>query len=317
MRMVRARWGALPVAAVLCLALLSGCSGSPAADAGDDADPASQLDLQATETTGVIRGVVVDDAIRPIANATVTARGAGPERTASTSGDGAFGFEGLEPGTWFVSAEKLAHKGGQASVEVDAGVDDPPLVKLLLVFVPGAAPFVTEAKVEAFVQCIIPGANVCAIVNLYPCILAGLCDPTMEDTSFDVLHDEIVPLQRTPDWLQTEIVWESTQAATPGLGIQYSNYDAAAPGRGETSSVVRGHSPLLYSMAADTLGEWGVGTTKGIGHEIFGHMDETSAVGSLGFVVNQRVDFFFDVFYGYTPPEGWRLSVDGPAQPPR
>lgn len=305
--------------ALLVLALpaaLAGCSdaGAPAA-----ADPADGLGLAATATTGVLRGVVVDEAIRPVPNATVEARGPeGRSQTARTDADGLFGFAGLLPGTWFVSVEKLAYSPAQTSVEVAAGVDDPPLVKLSVVYDPGQAPFFVATKVEAFIQCIVPGANVCAIVNLYPCILLGMCDPTVDDTSFVVLLDEVLSQQRTPDLLQTEILWESTQAVTPGLGIQYSNYDPEAPGRGAISAAVRGRSPLLYTMDNATLEEWEVGTKKGIGHEIFGHMDETSAVGSLGFVVNQRVDFYFTVFYGYTPPEGWTFSGEGKVPtPPR
>lgn len=306
-------------ALALLLALgLAGC-GAPAEpnQAANVPEGLDKLALQATATTGVIRGVVVDEAIRPVANASVTARGPGAERTSSTSADGLFGFDGLEPGSWFVSVSKVAYEDAQVSTEVVAGVADPAVVKVLLVFVPSEAPFLTELHVEAFVQCIIPGANVCAIVNLYPCIVAGYCDPVVDDTSFVVLHDEVVGLQRVPDWLQTEILWESTQAATPGFGIQYSDYDAESPGRGASSQTVRGRSPLVYSMGEELLSEWEVGLTKGIGHEIFGHMDETSAIGSLGFVLNQRVDFYFHVFYGYLPAEGWQFSVDGASPPPR
>ena len=309
---------AVAIAIVTAAAIaLAGCGspGEPPA-ATDELAGLDGLDLAATATTGVLRGVVVDDAIRPLANASVTARGPGGERTATTGPDGLFGFQGLAPGTWFVSVAKLAYEEAQVSAEVVAGVSDPPVVKVLLVFVPGEAPFVTEVHVEAFIQCIVPGANVCAIINLYPCAYAGQCDPIVDDTSFVVLHDEVVSLQRVPDWLQAEILWESTQAATPGLGIQYSNFDAESPGRGASSDVVRGRSPLLYAKDADALAEWEVGLTKGIGHEIFGHMDETSVIGSLGFVLNQRVDFFFHVFYGYVPSEGWQFSLDGAAPPP-
>jgi Carboxypeptidase regulatory-like domain len=305
---------------VAAAVVLAGCNApSDPAEAGDgvDVEGLDGLALEATATTGVLRGVVVDEAIRPVANASVTARGPGDERTATTAADGLFGFAGLAPGTWFVSVGKVAYEEAQVSTEVVAGVAEPAVVKVLLVYIPGEAPFLTEVHVEAFIQCIVPGANMCAIINLYPCIVAGYCEPIVDDTSFVVLHDEVVSLQRVPDWLQTEILWESTQAATPGLGIQYSNYDAESPGRGESSDTVRGRSPLVYAKDAEALADWEVGLAKGIGHEIFGHMDETSAVGSIGFVVNQRVTYFFHAFYGYVPPEGWIFSADGavPAPP--
>lgn len=297
-------------AGVLALALAGCASGG---------EPEAALDgLQATETTGVIRGIVVDDAIRPVAGAAVTARGAGAEHRTTTDGNGTFGFAGLAPGTWFVTAAKLAYAEAQQSVEVEAGVDVPPLTKLLLAFVPSEAPFFTEVKVEAFVQCIVPGANLCAIVNLYPCAVAGLCDPILDDTSYIVLYDHLVALARRPDWLQTEVVWESTQSLSPALSIRYSAYgpDDGA-GLDERQDRVRGRSPLLMQMGPERMDEWETGTEEGIAHEFFGHMEETAAVGSLGVVLNQRVTFFSHTFYGYAPPPGWQFSVEGSVpQPP-
>ncbi|MFA5944794.1 MAG: carboxypeptidase-like regulatory domain-containing protein [Candidatus Thermoplasmatota archaeon] len=296
--------------------LLAGCS-SPA-----DTDPADDdaLGLVATATTGILRGVVVDDAIRPLANATVAARGpTGEERTTVTAADGLFGFEGLAPGTWFVTGRKLADEDSQGNIEVEAGVDNPPVVKLLLVFVPGEAPFVTELKVEAFVQCIVPGANLCAIANLYPCALAGYCAPIVDDTSFVQLYDSLVALQRTPDWFQLEVVWDSTQSISPDLAIlgsAHSPDDGA--GRDERQAAVNGPSPLLWTLNQTLAKEWELGTAEGVGYEIFGHTEAASPIGSAGFVLSQRVDFFFHVFYGYMPPEGWQFSVDGVVpQPPR
>ncbi|MHB1260560.1 MAG: carboxypeptidase-like regulatory domain-containing protein [Thermoplasmatota archaeon] len=311
-------WKAMAGIAALLVAL-AGC-GSPGS--GESAGTPEGLDapaLEATATTGVIRGVVVDDAIRPLANATVTVRGeSGADRTAVTGADGFFGFEGLAPGTWFVSADKPAHEGAQASTEVVAGVSDPPVVKLLLVFLPSEAPFFTEIKVEAFVQCIVPGANLCAIINLYPCALAGYCQPIVEDTSHILLYDHLVALARTPDWLQTEVVWESTQSLSPALAIRYSAYSPAdGAGLDERQDRVSGQSPLVIRMDPERLAEWKTGTEEGLSHEFFGHMEETSAVGSLGFVLNQRVTAFSHAFYGYAPSETWQFSVDGAAQPPR
>ena len=298
---------------------LAGC-GAPAAPSGanEGADGLDELALEATATTGVLRGVAVDDAIRPVANASVVARGPAGERTATTSADGLFGFDGLAPGTWFVSVGKLAYEDAQVSAEVVAGVADPPVLKVLLVFLPGEVPFFTEVKVEAFVQCIIPGANLCTIINLYPCALAGYCEPIVDDTSYVLLHDELVSLQRTPDWLQTELVWESTQSVSPALAIRASAHSPEdGAGLDSRQDRVRGESPLRMGWNKTLLLDWETGTKEGVSYEVFGHMQEASAAGSFGFVLNQRVSFFFHAFYGYTPPEGWQFSVDGPAPPPR
>lgn len=306
------------LAGLLVAAMLAGCAAGDGGDAVDGLAEGAPV-LEATATTGVIRGVVVDEAIRPIANVSVTARGPdGAERSASTDVDGFFGLSGLAPGTWFLTSEKVAYTSTQQSVEVVAGVSEPPVTKLQVTFVPGEVPFYTEVKVEAFVQCIIPGANMCAIINLYPCAVANYCEPIVDDTSFIVLYDHLVSLARTPDWLQTEVVWESTQSVSPALAVRYSSY-APEDGAGldERQDRVAGESPLVYRMDQANLTEWDVGIEAGITHEFFGHTEALSPVGSLGIVVNQRVTFFSHTFYGYLPPAEWRFSSEPVPQPPQ
>ena len=81
--------------ALLLMATLAGCADESAPAAPDE--PAFDgFDLEATDDTGIIRGVVVDQAIVPIAEATVTLQSG--EQTESNEG-GAFGFAALEPGS--------------------------------------------------------------------------------------------------------------------------------------------------------------------------------------------------------------------------
>jgi hypothetical protein len=56
----------LPALAVLALVLLAGCSADPGTDATDPADDIDFGDVKATDTTGVIRGLVVDGTVRPL-----------------------------------------------------------------------------------------------------------------------------------------------------------------------------------------------------------------------------------------------------------
>src|SRR5687767_9017090 len=90
------------VALLMAATLLSGCTGGggkPAQTTGPAAD-FEDLDLKATETTGLIRGLVVDEAIRPVAGADVgTTLPDGSARNTTSAADGAFGFDGLPPGT--------------------------------------------------------------------------------------------------------------------------------------------------------------------------------------------------------------------------
>src|SRR5205085_10528739 len=98
-------------------------------------------------------------------------------------------------------------------------------------FIPGQAPFLNEFKIDAFVECIVPGANVCAIAYLYPCAvstaLGQSCSNYTSDTSFVLFYDALVSQQRIPDWFQAELDWESTQAVSDWLNIRYSAHEPA------------------------------------------------------------------------------------------
>ena len=110
---------------------------------------ANDLDVQATDTTGVIRGVLVDDALRPLAGAAVQLQGGG---NATTNEAGAFGFDGLEAGTYFLSASKDGYATIQQAVEVVAGNSNPDTVKVLLAAVARATPFVEALSAKMFIS---------------------------------------------------------------------------------------------------------------------------------------------------------------------
>lgn len=76
---------------------LAGCSQGGSPDEADVNLP--DLGLEATATTGLIRGVVVDEAIRPIEGAKISLQAGSASQETTTTPEGAFGFDGLEPGT--------------------------------------------------------------------------------------------------------------------------------------------------------------------------------------------------------------------------
>src|SRR5690348_9184805 len=92
---------------LLGAAVLAGCAGKgPAQDASDVPTP-SVTGVKSTADTGIILGVVVDPAIQPVPGANVTVNVPGHSPMAATTGqDGGFGFQGLSPGEYFVSAHK-------------------------------------------------------------------------------------------------------------------------------------------------------------------------------------------------------------------
>ena len=313
----------LPRAVVACLllALLAGCTGGGKAHAKDDT-PA----LQATATTGVIRAVVVDDAIRPLGGVNVTARGASATFNRTTGADGFVGFEGLPPGTYFLKASKRGYSEVQQSVEVVAGVGDSPVVKMQLAVRIGDLAFYQEFKLEGFLECSASVGNWCFIANYYPCLVehtAGqACTGNLtNDNSYFAIDKPLLDLQRIPDWMQIEMVWESTQAAGQDLEMR-ADFLKAGNVTIDSSKTVLGPSPLLLLVNQTLLQKNGIGTTHSLGIETFhGGPDQlcsqTSDCLLAGAAVQQRFTDFLHIFYGYTPPDGWRFSTDGTVpQPP-
>ncbi|MGB0652958.1 MAG: carboxypeptidase-like regulatory domain-containing protein [Thermoplasmatota archaeon] len=308
------------IALLLVTVALAGCSDGGGGGGDELEDPAlGNIDVTATSTTGVIRGVVVDAAIRPITGATVSVPlpGGADALTSETDESGAFGFEGLEPGTYFVKVTKLGYFDQQQSVDVVAGVNEPPAVKVLLEVNVETTPFYEEYTFNGFVECGHPNVAVCGVVDLVANLTLG--GPITND-NFLVRY----PLGQVPSMVQSEMVWQSTQA----LGGQFSlihswNGDCTLLCDDE----VTGGSPLLLISNETTIAEatWGAGedlivrTFSGPAGEPVACVPATPPAtssefcptNSVGLAVQQEFTIFTHVFYGYTPPEGWRFTEGG------
>ena len=309
---------AFPVLAALVLAsaALAGCSGGGKKD-GPDSQDFQDLGLQASSTTGVLRGVVVDPAIRPVAGASVTVSGPG-SGTATTNADGLFGFSGLAPGTYFVRAAKAGFNETQTSADVVAGVDEPAIVKVLLTPDPSKAPYVSTYIFEGFIEC--SGSFVA--VGFAACSSAGF-----PNDKFSAQY----PLDKPPQWVQSEAVWESTQAVSPGLDVVYSYQGADVLYTNYVEA--RGPSPLLLqaneSVAASA--DTGLGNGTDLLIRVFNEPVEGTrppdpvggdncvdrpALGGcatgVGVTVEQSFNIVTNVFYGFVPDPSWRYTVDGP-----
>ncbi len=324
--------------AFLTAALLAGCSDNgpapPAEDAGFE-----DLGLQATEETGVIRGVVIDAAITPISGVAVSVRSGDVEPLSATTNEaGAFGFDGLAPGTWFITASKPGYFDAQQSVEVVADVADPPAVKILLEANEAARPYYEQYVFEGFMECGVTTPAVGVALCLAPNLVAELaCD------EFDVcvgnttnensqVHYEVT---RLPQWAQSEMVWDSTQALGNELALMYSwsgdcgllcDHDV----RGESPLVLRANETVLQ-----TIGFGGNNTDLYV--RVFTDDNDATrppqdticwpdvpgviGAGCLnsgdGVTLEQSFTIYTHVFYGYLPPEGWTFIESGsPPAPP-
>src|SRR5689334_7265977 len=107
----------LAVLVAVAFVVLPGCTGG--AGAGDPgADSFADLGVAPTSTTGIILGVVVDSAIRPIKGAAVDVSGLGVQQNATTDDGGRFAVGGLPAGTYLLKATHVLFGSVQTNVEV-------------------------------------------------------------------------------------------------------------------------------------------------------------------------------------------------------
>lgn len=291
----------LPIALLLALALAGCAEGGATPDQDALVDESEFEGVQATATTGVIRGVVVDEAVRPIAGAAITLAGNDP-REATSSDAGAFAFADLEPGTYFLTTTKVGYNSVQTSVDVVAGVQEPPITKVLLVADPTSTPFVTSATLDGFIEC-----SVRAFVYGI-----ALCEGIGND---NVVHD--LNLDGVPTFAQGELVWDSTQA----LGDELS-FNWRKTGTNSDYIDTEGPSPLLLQANATLLGENDVGTEQPLRSVIFtGHnpLTEPPAGGlwGVGIQAQQRFTIYLHAFYNFEPQPDWRFTVNGAPEVPQ
>jgi hypothetical protein len=317
---------ALLLAALLAAGVLAGCS-SKAPDATPDAD-FSSLGLDATATTGVLRGIVVDDSIRPIAGANVTLSPG--DASARTGAEGTFGFDGLAPGTYFVRVDRAGYNGTQASTDVVAGVAEPPVLKVLLARNPATSPYVETLTFNGFLSF---GASI-GITSVGTTI-NGAISQTLDDHSI-----WNVQVTAVPDWAQGELVWEQNQPAG-GMLIWEMVEGGTNNYRGHRETAVSPalaywNTTVLQDNASSVLAD-------GIDYRFFGGPHPLLSPGGgvvppagqcptvdtvvlgprnpctfgYGFTVQQRADAYVHHFYNFAPPEGWRFTTDGaPTVPP-
>lgn len=297
--------------AVLFLLLIA-----PLAGCADDAPevPADPLDVRPTETTGIVRGVVVDAAIVPVRDATVTV--AGPDATTTTDRNGTFAFGGLEPGAYRLRVERDGYFPFELVVTVEAGLEDPPLVRVQLERDLAASPYATAYQWDGYIQC---GLSLVAACGALDIVGAG-------EDRFITSH----PTDPDPAWVQSEMVWESSQPVSDELWIWHS-YSSKQGAFNGSFGWVQGASPLLMVTHAGDLNQYGsnrsweaLGVHNDITPRVFsGSITGTRApggcytapgvveyCGGVGFTLEQEFTVFTHLFYRYAPPGDWRFTQD-------
>jgi hypothetical protein len=308
--------------AVLALsALLAGCAGG-----GGKADDAQ---VQATATTGVIRGVVVDEAIRPLAGVKILIPlSDGTELNHTTAADGAFAFDQLQPGAYVVHARKLGFLDASVATNVTAGVDVPENVRVQLLADVLNSPAIEQYSFNGFLQCSVTAVALRAAACNPDEAAQPVCQlPVDVCTSGpgNLTSDEFMAVhtvsKQSVRFLQMELVWEAGSQASSSLRAIPGSRD---PASGEINDYrpFEGPSPLVMPMDGAVAQGLFIGNGKDLVVRVFsGYVNGTappmclpSPVGcpwGVGASYEQRFQLFTHVFYGFTPPEGWQFGRDG------
>ena len=283
---------------LLVATVLAGC-----ADGGtglvDDAPP-----LDVTETTGGIRGVVVDQAITPIEGATVTLLQSG--QSVQTDADGLFKFTGLEPGTYFLSTEKLLYEGVQTSVAVQAGVANPPLVNIQIARIAGLNPFREITQFTGFYEC--------AFALFFITDSCDMAARTVHDEGVDPVPRSIQNNVNTDfyTWsssIQTivqEAFWDTSATSRLWIMVDSTPIDNGCDCSEYTYVEATGESPTY--ARADMPTEAGVPWPEdGKDVAIRGFVPFTDNPQDVQYALNVEFEIFTTFFHNYKAQEGWNI----------
>lgn len=275
--------------AAMVLLLFAGCT-SKTGGTPSDTIPVPSVSVKATPTTGVIRGVVVDAAIHPLAGVLVSVPVAGkPAMTTTTAADGGFGVSGLPPATYFVSAKKAGFQPTQVSVEVQAGVDEPKPIKILLQPDPASAPYFTVFKFDGYIEC----SMTLVVLRFAACSLAA------STTGDNFLAD--YTLDQPPQWIQSEAVWSSTQSAGDSMGLSITDFSTANQ---ENVNATDGPSPIFITVNATTAAERHYGTNNTVTIRMFNSEYPPTDPHAMPTVQDAYKSTVYPAYNGTAPQQG-------------
>lgn len=314
------------LAATLCLAL-AGCTGG-----GSDQPDAdfSDLDVAVTDTTGAIRGIVVDESIRPVEGAVVHLTGLA-ERSTESDAQGRFVFSGLAPGTYFLTVTSSVHKEVQSSAEVVAGVAEPPLVRVQLERLFQQDPYSIQVVHDGFFECSQAGAGLYSSSNcVYDPYRWALGPPSPLQPVDNVTQQEREwHADVNAGWQQMvfEMTWEPTsQGTSTAMGMVVSTFKPERDG-GHWFAEFEGATPLRGQLDVGDEHESASGLEPSrVPEEGMADMsffvsvrppaDSTCVLlcAPPGLAVNQQFTVYLTMFHFGVPQDGWSL-VAGDALP--
>lgn len=286
------RWNAFLLVAAI---LLAGCSSK-----GDATDEPALEELFEETTVGsgkgLIRGIVLDPSLAPVPGATVTLVG---QADKTTDENGLFVFADLAPDTYFLQVSKPGWTEVQQSADVQADVAEPPIVKVAIERIPGTEPRAETLVLDGYISC-----SAGTPVSFHDC-------NTIEEQQSRVYF----PIQGTPQWVQTELVWESTQAAGEWLyvvqavcGCEDNEVPDVGPDRFDETPEAT--SP--YIARADTAFLEDHRDAGELVVDASASGPEPDTTNGSGIALNQRFQVYATFFYNFEPDPEWTFVEDGP-----
>ncbi|HUR25628.1 MAG TPA: carboxypeptidase regulatory-like domain-containing protein [Candidatus Thermoplasmatota archaeon] len=232
----------LAVAAIVTCALaLAGCS-SPAREPVEvEVAPGQVITVSEAPkpTNGIISGIVGDDALYPLPNATIWVLGL--DLSAKTDGNGRFAIVNVPAGIYILEGSKKDHATVQTTVDVQPGSTSRAV--LLLQRIPATDPYHVTFRQEAFVE-----------------FTAGGLAWSTENTTLTFTVDPSRALT-----LVLESTWEgliqSTEAEPLEYELQEVGLRSIVSGRGPNPFTVHvdarilppGHDKFLFTVGPQTL----------------------------------------------------------------
>ena len=290
----------LAIAGLAVAVLLAGCTAKPAPAPEETLVQADSFDEYALEDTapqfGVIRGVVVDTKLAPMAGVLVELLEQGQNVT--TTEAGVFAFKDVTPGTLFLKASLQGYESTQASVQVVAGVQEPEVVKMLLQRIPGTEPYAVGAAWDGFITCSlrIPAAGFNDGCGVFGDIVLG------STQRLEVVYEGV-----NMQWWQAELVWEPASATAERLCLRVGGDTIAGDD-------VCGASPATQAMNRTLVEANDLEAQEAF--EIVAYPDHLAADVSGNLVLQQPFKIVHYVFHNFSPPEGWTFAADGEPVPP-
>lgn len=278
---------------LLTAVAFAGCSGGGGGD--PEADPTEGLGLEATDTTGVIRGVVVNQAIVPLEGVVVRIASLGMDAT--TNELGAFGFEGLEPGDYFLEASKPRYNRIQQSATVVAGESDPKIVRIQLAEDPSSRPTYELFQFDGYLEC-----NVVAVIYYFPCRNPMTGEPIGND-QFSAAFD----IAGNVSFVHASMLWDPSQPVGTEL---YMNVGTP---KVEIVGYTGGPSPQVVDISDDENGTEDFNDEKVVVFGVSGNGESGGGTvpALVGAEYHQQFSIYLVVFHGFKPPEGYAFYKDG------